>query len=156
MIKNNIYFFWKGSLSQWHKSNFTRNYIIFNCCEQYMMFHKACLFLDFATSQKILSTNNPAEQKKLGREIKNFDQSIWDKEKFDIVVQGNYLKFSQNNNLKKILLDTDNLELAEASPYDNIWGIGLDENNPLAWNKETWKGENLLGKALMEVRNKLK
>ena len=120
-----------------------------------MMAEKARLFNDEETLRKILSTDDPKEVKALGRLIKNFDQETWENNKYDIVVKGNYAKFSQNSKLKEYLLNTKNKILAEASPYDKIWGIGLDKNNENAYNPKTWEGENLLGFALMEVRDML-
>jgi hypothetical protein len=121
--------FWKvnkpyGFLSQWYCSNFTENNIIFNTCEKYMMYKKALLF-DPVSVDIILRQNNPAILKKMGRFISNFDNKVWDKNKYLIIYTANYLKFSQNENLKKQLLDTNNLILAEASPIDKIYGIRL-------------------------------
>ncbi|MGA3513605.1 NADAR family protein, partial [Lactiplantibacillus plantarum] len=80
---------------------------------------------------------------------------IWDEKKFTIVFHGNYLKFSQNTDLKEYLLSTSPLELVEASPYDKIWGIGLKADDPRARYKNTWQGENLLGQALVQVRTSI-
>jgi ribA/ribD-fused uncharacterized protein len=91
----------------------------------------------------------------LGRNIKNFEQTAWDKVKFDIVVTGNFHKFSQNESFKNFLLATQHQILVEASPYDTVWGIGLKETEAAALNPNTWQGENLLGFALMTVRDKL-
>ncbi|WP_295221067.1 NADAR family protein [uncultured Chryseobacterium sp.] len=81
---------------------------------------------------------------------------LWDEHKYEIVKQGNLLKFSQNEKLKEFLLSTEDKVLVEASPYDTIWGIGMPETNPKAGNPSEWNGENLLGFALMEVRDELK
>lgn len=88
----------------------------------------------------------------MGRSVRNFDDTLWDKVKFNIVVEGNYLKFSQNRELGKYLKDTGSKILVEASPYDRIWGIGMRESDPNASNPKYWKGQNLLGQALMKVR----
>ena len=109
--------FWKvnkpyGFLSQWYFSNFTENNITFNTCEKYMMYKKELLF-DPASSDIILRQNNPATLKKMGRSISNFDQKVWDLNKYSIIYTANYLKFSKNEDLKKKLLDTKNLILAE-------------------------------------------
>lgn len=153
-------YFWKvnepyGIFSQWYKSDFIDCCgIKFNCAEQYMMYHKANLFNDKEIAEKILKEKDPKNIKALGRKIKNFDQQEWDKKKFYIVVNGNYYKFSQNPKLKSILLDTNDEIIAEASPLDTIWGIGIDEKS--AQNGDKWQGENLLGKALVVVRNMIK
>lgn len=92
----------------------------------------------------------------MGRKVKNFDPDIWNEHKYGIVKKGNFLKFSQNERFKEFLLSTDNKILVEASPYDTIWGIGMLETDPNAKNPAQWNGENLLGFALMEVRDELR
>ena len=103
-----------------------------------------------------MSLSNPYKIKALGRLVKNFNQEIWDKHKEDIVFNGNLLKFSQNKKLCKQLLATGDKEIVEASPTDTIWGIGLAETDPDIYDKSKWRGTNLLGKAIMKVRNVLK
>ena len=153
-------YFWKttdkyGAFSQWYKSDFTDiSDVKYNCAEQFMMYQKAILFGDNEVAQEILNESNPKNIKALGRKIKNFNQQEWDENKFEIVVAGNFYKFTQNNALKNILLNTGNEDIAEASPLDKIWGIGIDEKSAQAG--EEWKGENLLGKALMIVRKMIK
>jgi ribA/ribD-fused uncharacterized protein len=120
-----------------------------------MMFRKAMLFGELDIADQILATDNPAKQKDLGREVKNYDDDKWAAVRFDIMVEGLYEKFNQNPQLKKALLDTEGTELVEANPNDRIWGIGLTENDPRALSKETWLGQNLLGKVLDEVRRRL-
>ena len=73
--------------------------------------------------------------------------------KVDVVVKGNIAKFSQNEKLLDFLLSTDDKILVEASPKDTVWVIGLDESSPEAIQPRKWIGENLLGFALMEVRD---
>ena len=104
---------------------------------------------------KILKAKSPAEAKKLGRKVSNYDENIWVENRFEIVKAGNYLKFSQNEELKNYLLNTNNRILVEASPVDPIWGIGLAHDHADANYPEKWKGLNLLGFALMEVRDEL-
>lgn len=120
------------------------------------MAEKAKLFKDFECLEKIMSTNNCKEQKQQGRQVKSFDQRIWEENCDEIVYQGNLAKFSQNKELKEMLVATGDRLIAEASPYDAIWGIGLDENNPDALDPNLWKGENKLGKAIMKVREELR
>ena len=93
----NYYFFWHGPLSQWasFKMYDPLKDIEFNCCEQYMMYHKALLFNDKKRAEAILSSNNPKEQKGLGREVTPFHPKVWDAVKMELVWRGNYLKFSQ-------------------------------------------------------------
>lgn len=152
--------FWKpretyGFLSQWYKSNFIDDDgTTYNCAEQYMMAQKALLFGDNEIFCKIMNETNPYNIKNLGKLVRNFNDETWNKNKFDIVYNGNLLKFSQNEELKQKLLDTENKILVEASPYDKIWGIGLSVSDKDFYNPILWKGENLLGKILMKVRNR--
>lgn len=158
---NGILLFLKGPLSQWYGFNTQNSYFhyngkMFNCCEQWMMAEKSLLFNDYITYNKIMLTPSPSEQKSLGRVVESFDQKIWDENKYRIVLYGNLLKFSQNFELKQFLLDTGDLELAEANPKDSVWGIALSAKDSRSLIKSEWRGENLLGKALMEVRSILK
>ena len=141
-----------GCFSQWFISPFTDGENEFNCCEQYMMFIKSILFQDFDTAQKILEEPIPKKQKQLGRKVKNFNTKKWNEFKESIVFMGNYYKFTQNAKLKKTLLSTKS-KIYEASPYDNIWGIGITKRQ--AENGIKHKGQNLLGVALMTVREDL-
>ena len=121
-----------------------------------MMAAKAKTFADAEMFGKIMQTSKPKLIKKLGREVKNFDERTWDAVKYDVVVDGNMAKFSQNPELKPFLLSTGNAKLVEASPVDRIWGVGLAENDPSITDEAKWRGLNLLGKALMAVRARLK
>lgn len=157
-------FFWQadknvlstGCFSQWQKSNFIVEDRHYSSAEQYMMGQKALLFNDFETMEKILSTTNPKQIKALGREVKNFNANEWDNAKYSVVLNGNFYKFTQNEEMLKILISTENKILVEASPFDKIWGIGLSEDEENVDNPNHWKGQNLLGFALMEVRDAIK
>jgi ribA/ribD-fused uncharacterized protein len=104
---------------------------------------------------KIINASNPGEEKLLGREVNGFDDSVWVRSRFEIVVQGNRLKFEQNPDIKEFLINTGDRVLVEASPVDNIWGVGLAADNQNVENPKLWRGLNLLGFALMEVRGVL-
>lgn len=145
----------KTCMSQWWHAPFEENGIIYKTAEHYMMAGKARLFNDEATLERILEKDSPKDVKDLGRQIQHFDTNLWDSKKFEIVRQANYLKFSQNKELMSFLFQTGNKVLVEASPVDRIWGIGLAEDHPDAKNPLKWKGENLLGFALMEVRDQM-
>lgn len=149
-------FFWRGPFSQWHKSKFTVNGIEYVTAEQFMMAEKARLFGDMDICDEILSTSNPKKQKALGRKVKDFNPALWDKHKFSIVYLGNYAKFTQNPELKNVLLNTGDTTMVEASPLDKIWGIGLAEEDTKASDRTQWKGENLLGKVLDAVRARIR
>ncbi|MFS4448017.1 NADAR family protein [Maribacter sp. 2307UL18-2] len=143
-------------LSQWWTGHpFEENGIIFQTTEHYMMAGKAKLFNDNEMLQKIIESKHPAEAKKLGRMVRDFDATEWENNRCQIVVQGNFLKFSQNAELKDFLLKTKERVIVEASPRDRIWGIGMSKNNENASEPKNWRGQNLLGFCLMEVRDRL-
>jgi ribA/ribD-fused uncharacterized protein len=152
------YFFFYGNKSQFsqhHPVTFSVDGTVFNCAEQYMMYKKAELFKDEVMKLKIMSSNNPVHQKKFGRQVKNFDKDVWNKEAENIVKTASKAKFDQNEELRRTLFDTFPCTLVEASPRDRIWGIGLGATNPKALNKANWRGRNKLGYILTEVRNEL-
>ena len=146
----------KSCFSQWYPSVFTVNGIIYATAEHWMMAKKAELFNDSETLNKIILAQNPAVAKALGREVKDFDVDKWAALSYEFVVEGNKHKFSQKEELKNFLLYTGNKVIVEASPVDSIWGIGLAQDAGDAQNPFKWKGTNLLGFALMEVRDLIK
>jgi hypothetical protein len=97
--------------------------------------------------------DKPGEVKDLGRQVKGFNEIKWNERKFEIVKTGNIHKFNQNKSLKDFLTSTGNRVIVEASPVDTVWGIGLGEESKMIDNPYTWRGENLLGFALMEARD---
>lgn len=143
----------KTCFSQWFNCNFTVDGVEYHTAEQYMMSQKALLFGDTEVNNEIMSAKHPKQFKALGRKIRHFDGNIWNEKKTDIVIRGNYAKFSQNPELKDFLLSTGKRILVEASPYDKIWGIGMKADNKGVENPLNWNGENLLGFCLMEVRD---
>lgn len=146
----------KSCLSQWYKSDFIIDDVKYCCMEQYMMAEKAKLFNDSETLNLIMDETDQKTIKDLGRMVKNFNSNIWDENKYNIVLKGNFAKFSQNNNLKEFLLSTNDSIIVEASPYDKVWGIGMKQDDKNILDVSKWKGENLLGFALMEVRDMLR
>ena len=167
LSKSDFLFFWghqpgkggsigKGCLSQWWPCQFEKDGIPYTHTEQWMMAEKARLFLDEACLAEILASDSPKEMKIIGRRIRNFDSSSWDQNKYAIVLHGNYLKFSQTEDLKEFLLNTNELIIVEASPYDKIWGTGLAGKHEYSPQPDKWPGLNLLGFALMEVRDHLR
>lgn len=164
--KHKFLFFWghqkskdgsitKTCFSQWWGSSFTVEGVVYKTAEHWMMAKKAELFGDKEMAAKIVSAKSPAEAKDLGRQVKNFSELIWNEKRFEIVVEGNFHKFSQNEELKAFLVDTKKRVLVEASPVDKIWGIGLTAESDKAENPLLWNGLNLLGFALMEARDQL-
>ncbi|KNC99026.1 uncharacterized protein SPPG_05975 [Spizellomyces punctatus DAOM BR117] len=154
-------YFWKtserphGIFSQWAPSPFTEDGITFPTAEHYMMYHKAVLFNDQVIAEQILQETRPVKVKALGQRVRNFVQSEWAAHRYRIVFNGNMLKFGQNPGMKEILLSTKSKEIVEASPYDRIWGIGYTARAAAGADRRSW-GLNLLGKALMDVREALK
>ncbi len=146
----------KHCLSQWWPASFTLDGLVYPSAEHFMMAEKARLFADHATCEKILAAPHPGAAKKLGRQVAGFDERIWTEHRFDMVVRGNEAKFGQNDDLKTFLLHTKDRILVEASPVDRIWGIGFAEDVPQATNPEQWRGLNLLGFALMKVRERFR
>ncbi len=164
-IENGIVFFWghqpskngeitNSCFSQWWQSSFFVNGIEYKTAEHWMMAKKAELF-DKAIVPEILSTQNPIAVKKLGRKIQNYSDEIWMEKRYQIVKEGNIYKFSQNPKLIEFLLKTENKIIVEASPVDPIWGIGLAADRPEAKDPKKWMSLNLLGFALMEVRDEI-
>lgn len=119
------------------------------------MYQKAVLFDDQETAAEIALEPEPSKQKALGRKVKGFNNKTWNEKREEIVEDGNWWKFtrSKEGDLRKLLLKTGDRLLVEASPYDRIWGVGYSAAKAEA-NRANW-GENLLGKALMRVRDRL-
>ena len=142
----------KCCFSQWFPSPFTVDGICYPTAEHFMMAAKARLSGDREIEEQILKPSHPKQAKELGRKVRGFDEATWIRERYRLVVEGNFAKFSQNPGLKEFLLGTGKRLLVEASPYDRIWGIGLAADHPDAEKPAAWNGLNLLGFALMEVR----
>lgn len=135
--------------------NFVVEDVTYVCCEQFMMASKAALFTDAKTFFKIMTTTNPAEHQKLGRQIRHFDQAVWDAEKYNIVLEANRARFTQSKECRDLLISTAPKILVEASPVDCIWGVGLKQTDPKILDPANWRGQNLLGKALTQVRDEI-
>lgn len=157
----NIVCFKSNYPSQWYLANFSlfdedeQQEFSYNCCEQRMMHKKALFFGDIETANKIYLTTEPSEQKKLGREVKNFNVDLWNNIADLIVEEANFAKFSQNSELKTKLLATKDKTFVECAPYDPIWGNGMNITDTLKTPIEEWKGTNRLGKAIMRVRDRI-
>ena len=147
--------FWGGEMSQWYPSKLVIDGIEYPTAEHYMMAEKARCFDDEESLHKILATQNPSKAKKLGRQINGFNDLEWDVVKYAVVVRANEVKFGEDPELLEFLLWTDARILVEASPYDVVWGIGMAEDDPDVHDPTLWKGQNLLGFAIMDVRYKL-
>ncbi len=144
-----------GYLSNWYLSKFAINGTVFSSMEQYMMYKKAVWFHDKEIADKILMTDDVAEIKALGRLVANYNDNYWNGVRQIIVFEGLLAKFSQNEDLKSQLKTTGDTVLAECAVKDRIWGIGLSMKDPDRFEIDKWKGQNLLGYALMMVREQL-
>lgn len=145
-------FFWDGPFSQWSTSEFEIDGRVYSCAEQYMMYKKALTFNDVGIAEQIMGTVMPREQKALGRKVRNFVPEIWDSISRDVVFRGNVAKFTQNPIHFDALMATKGTLVVEASPYDKIWGIGLDAEEASTTLQENWPGKNWLGQIVTEVR----
>jgi hypothetical protein len=155
MTAYTFFFTEKSPFSQWYPCAFAVDGIAFSCAEQFMMHGKAILFGDLDVAKQILAAGHPKQHKALGRKVKNFADATWKAKRLEIVKAGSRAKFTQNEELRALLLATKGTELVEASPYDRIWGIGLAATDPRAQDPKTWRGQNLLGKVLTELRDEL-
>lgn len=152
-------FFWEGVFSNFYpctiKYTFGDDELNFTTSEQFFMWLKAKSFGDEKIAEAILKAETPKEAKKLGRKVKYFNDEVWEEKRelaMEVVLR---YKFSeQNPHLLKELLDSkyDNKTFVEASPFDTIWGIGMDEDNPNVEYESKWKGLNLLGKCINKIR----
>ncbi|RYD67975.1 MAG: NADAR family protein [Verrucomicrobiaceae bacterium] len=159
-------YFVGGTFSQWAKSTFQAPLypggpiLTFNCAEQYMMARKAHLFGDTATLDRIMAIQQtgynfgevPKAQKIAGREVKPFDEALWDAESMPAVFAGSYFKYTQNPPMHDELLATGDRIIVEGAHYDRIWGVGLDYADPRIEDEANWDGQNRLGRTLTELR----
>lgn len=144
-----------GYLSNWYPSVFTVDGTQFSSMEQFMMHRKAICFHDEAAAAMILATDDVSAIKALGRKVSNYNESLWNGVRQIVVYEGLLAKFSQNEDLKEKLKATGNAVLAECAVKDRIWGIGVSMKDPNRLDKSKWNGQNLLGYALMMVRERL-
>lgn len=145
-----------GCLSQWWPASFTVDGRSFATAEHYMMWSKAVLFGDGEVADRVLAAPHPQQAKALGREVRGFDQAVWESRRYDIVVAGSVAKFGAHDDLRAYLLGTGDRVLVEASPLDPVWGIGMAAGDPGAADPGQWRGLNLLGFALMAAREELR
>lgn len=144
-----------GYLSNWYLSSFVTNGITFSSAEQYMMHAKATLFNDLEAANQILATDDVRKIKQLGREVKDYDDKTWNESRQSIVYAGLLEKFRQNEELRSLLKGTGDAILAEAAVNDCVWGIGLSMKDHKRFDQSKWRGRNLLGYTLMQVRETL-
>jgi hypothetical protein len=142
--------------SQWYDAGFSVDGTRYATAEHWMMAEKARLFADHDARRRVLEAATPAEAKELGRAVRGFDDAAWAQARYDIVLRGNLAKFEQNPGLGRFLRETGDAIVVEASPVDRVWGIGLAHDDPRAADPTRWRGLNLLGFVLVEVRSTLR
>ena len=123
--------------------------------EQMFMIFKSIMFKDDKSTFDIIDAQNPMLAKSIGRSVKNYDDKKWSESRYEYMVSSVMLKAVQNKDFRDRLTETKGMYLVEASPYDKIWGVGLKTNESDIRFEDKWRGENLLGKALMKVRDDL-
>jgi len=149
-------FFWGSVYSNWYERKFKWRDLTFKNSETAFMYAKAVFFKDESTARKILeSSHDPSETKQMGREVTPYDDDLWSEVREEIMFEILCAKFSQHDDLKQVLTEHSGKHIVEASPYDRIWGIGLHWTNERIYDFRNWRGDNLLGKALMKVQVKM-
>lgn len=145
-----------GVLCQWWDASFEAAGVRYSTAEHYMMAAKARLFGDEEIAARIAASVDPSEAQYLGRKVRGYDEALWALRRYAIVVEGNLHKFSQHRPLQEYLLATGEAVLVSANPTDRIWSIGYADDAPQVTTPSLWRGANLLGFALMEVRARLR
>ena len=161
-ITDEYVFFYKDWLSNYQRTKFDVEWkgvkYTFTSTEQGFMYIKAITFGDNVTAQKILNTDDPNRCRKLGRQVKGYNDAEWAKIRYDVFYTLNWAKYTQDKKLQKKLLDPqfDGKKFVEASPIDKIWGIGYAEDNPNIEFTDMYWGKNYLGRILTNIRKRLK
>ena len=145
-----------GYLSNWYPAPFVLDGISYSSTEQYIMYQKCILFGDKESADKVLATDDTQEQQKIGRDSKGYIKEVWEGRRQIVAVRGLLAKFSQNEDLRKKLLDTGDAYLVECAYSDTAWACGIKLDDDKRHDVKNWRGQNILGFALMEVRSLLK
>lgn len=145
-----------GFLSNWYMSDFIEDGRLYTSMEQYLMYGKAAVFKDEEMQQAILATHDVAEIKQYGRQVKGYNETVWNGFRQLVLYRGLWLKFSQNEELRQKLIDTGNDMLVECARNDKIFACGISMKDPMRFDMSKWSGKNLLGFALMDLREQLK
>lgn len=154
---NDMILFWSGLLSNWAHTPYIFHGKMYSCSEQQYMESKAIYFKDYRAADLIMKTDDPKRIKDLGRKVRGYMDHKWSKVREMYMRECVRAKFFGNEKARRFLMNQpENHIFVEASPYDKIWGIGLSENDPRAWNQAEWRGQNLLGKIITVVYKELK
>ena len=145
-----------GFLSNWYEAPFEFAGNTFPTTEHWMMWQKARLFGDWKTADKVLLATDLNEVKGLGKQVKPYVDKAWSEVRAPVMRVGLRQKFAQNERLLNDLLSTGTAVLAEAAPKDTVWGVGIGAGDPRVGDPAEWRGQNLLGRLLMEVRSELR
>lgn len=143
----------RACLSNWWEQTFELEGMEWPTVEHYMMYAKARLFGDETRMAQIREAKSPKAAKALGRKVTPYGELSWGAHRYGAVRRACEAKFLQNEELREFLKATEGKVLVEASPWDRVWGIGLRASNPASNDPRTWKGANLLGFVLMDVRS---
>jgi ribA/ribD-fused uncharacterized protein len=155
--RRHCYLFWKSPhiFNPLVHTPFKVDGIEYMCVDQYVLCHKALMFNDPETHDKARIATTGKDFRELSKTIKNYDHSIWLRKRLGVMTDANYYKFSQNPELRTKLFLTEDDVIVFANPYDTVWGVGMDENDRNVVYRDRWRGDNLLGEALMRVRDEL-
>lgn len=144
-----------GFLSNWYLSRFSIGDKCFSSVEQWIMYRKAMVFNDAASAERIMAEINPVKIKEIGRNVAGYVDSVWASVRYNELLKGLRAKFTQSDELRDLLLGTGSVILAEFASNDKIYGVGISNSDPNRFNREYWTGQNLLGAALLQVRDEL-
>lgn len=144
-----------GVFSNFYPADIRINSLTFHCNEQYIMYMKASVFEDWEVAQAILKADSPGEIKRLGRRVRGFQEDVWARSRESIADTCNLAKFESHPSLRRILMSTGSRPIAEAAPGDFVWGIGISVAKAKGLQPSDWKGQNILGRSLMRIREEL-
>jgi ribA/ribD-fused uncharacterized protein len=158
-----IVFFFSGNpalneykeFSNMHEAPMQIGGITFPTVEHYYQWSKAKQFGAEEIATKILKTPSAKSVKALGQKVTPYDDEAWKGKRREVMMTALNAKFSQHPDILKKLNSTGTKTIAEANPRDKYWGIGTSAETSFAKNPSRWKGENMMGKLLEDVRTRM-